>query len=181
MIRSNLFQRLLLTEFLGDEPAFILAMKLIVVLYDNPITKVLLSDRGFDAALIRQILSSHCASKEAQDFANRLLNELPAHTILASLWNGIKDKVKTQGIEGIGTFGKDIFDSKFILTNNNRELIIKQIDEAIAKQQHRLVATEEECLFDYTEVNPDLHSDSAFTKIGRYISSRRLLPRNFVI
>lgn len=165
-----------MNEFLGEEPAFILAMKLIVVLYDNPITKVLLSDRGFDAALIRQILSSRCTGQEAQDFANRLLNELPAHASLVSLWNGIKDKVKTQGISGISTFGKDIFDSKFILTNTNREKIILQLEGSIAKQLNKLATTEEECLFDYSEINPDLHSDSAFTKIGRSSLSRRLLP-----
>jgi hypothetical protein len=167
-------------QFSAGEASFVLAMKLIVVLYDNLITKVLLADRGFDAVLLKEILSGSCTSEEAQDFALRVINEVPANERMAKLWKAIKEKADSKGKASIQSFSTDIFDAKFIMTKITRHAILSQIDSSVAKYLDRLNTSEEDCLFDYTDFDAQHQEDAAFAKVGKICLSRRLLPRSAV-
>lgn len=169
LIRNNLFQRLLMTQFSVSEEGLFLAMKLVVVLYENSIAKVLLADRGFDAVILKEILLGNLTNEDTQDYAAKLLNELPTNTRVQKLWKAVTDRVATKGSSAVVAFSRDLFDVKFILTGTNRQIIVDQINAAVARYLERLNTSEEDILFDYSGIDPEHQEDAAFTKIGTMV------------
>lgn len=172
LAHCNSVHRFLITRFDLTEDQALIAMKLIVAIYDHADLKPLMVDRGFDLCLLKLILRGNCQAEETQTYVQRLIAEIPVHAKLSRYFESVKELVRVKGKTGLSMFSRDLFHAAFIITSPIRAELLTEMQAAIDAHLQRLAQTEEDCELDYSPITPELQEDSSFTKIGRQQSSR---------